>query len=193
MWRILAERVQGASDGHSSASRWMPSTLGMDRRVERGGWEGDCPARKWVADEVRMRRIERLGWVEREERMRGILMVATEPEAARRRCFLPSEREAETVSAGVGGVTLGVCSFSSSLVSGGGGVVVVAMSGFTILLAERRAPPTPQFYLAIESFLCMLYTLSRISMDETHLYTYAGTTSQLLLVNWLMPVLPYTA
>lgn len=34
--------------------------------------------------------MEREGWVESAVMMLGIFMVATEPEAARRRCFFPS-------------------------------------------------------------------------------------------------------
>jgi hypothetical protein len=42
------------------------------------------------AEGVRMSRMERWEWVERAERIWGIFMVATEPEAQRRRCFLLS-------------------------------------------------------------------------------------------------------
>ena len=69
-------------------------------REERGGCSGDWPARKRAAAGVRMRRMERLlllaRWKEEEEdeerawRIRGSLMVATLPLAARRRCRFPS-------------------------------------------------------------------------------------------------------
>lgn len=39
--------------------------------------------------------MERFGWWDRDCRMFGILMVATEPEAASRRCALPSLRWSE--------------------------------------------------------------------------------------------------
>lgn len=46
--------------------------------------------RNFVADEVRIMRMEMLGWLPREEAIRGSLMVATEPVAARRMWSLPS-------------------------------------------------------------------------------------------------------
>jgi len=46
---------------------------------------------------VRMMRIERRGWCERDWAMEGILMVATLPEAARRRCDLLSVEWDEAV------------------------------------------------------------------------------------------------
>lgn len=61
MCRMGASRVQAGEVVHSSGSRWIPSTLGMERREERAGWAEDWPARKWVAAVVRMRRMERLG------------------------------------------------------------------------------------------------------------------------------------
>ena len=49
----------------------------------------DWPWRNWRADSENMRRMERLWCWERACRIRGILIVATEPVAARRRwCFL---------------------------------------------------------------------------------------------------------
>ena len=62
----------------------------MERRDCRCGCSADWPARKFVADWVRRRIMERLGCEERADSMLGIFIVATEPEAARRRCFLPS-------------------------------------------------------------------------------------------------------
>lgn len=68
----------------------MPSTLGISWRDWRVGCSGLWPARKLVADLVRTRRMEREGWWESDCSMRGIFMVATEPDAASRRCFFPS-------------------------------------------------------------------------------------------------------
>ena len=70
------------------------------------GCSGDWPARKRAADLVRMTRIERLGLFASEEIMSGSLIVATEPLAARRRCFLPSWSAAATAAAGVRSASL---------------------------------------------------------------------------------------
>lgn len=56
------------------------------------GCSADWPARKWAAEAVRMRRIERRGRWARAVIIVGILIVATEPEAQRSRCDLPSWR-----------------------------------------------------------------------------------------------------
>ncbi len=70
---------------HSSSSRKTPSTFGIERNVSRCGCSLLWPARKFVADLVRMTRMERSGWCDSAERMFGSLMVATEPEEASRR------------------------------------------------------------------------------------------------------------
>ena len=55
------------------------------------GCSGVEPFRKFTADSVRIMRMEMLGWwSERESAIRGSLMVATEPVAARRMWVLPS-------------------------------------------------------------------------------------------------------
>ena len=62
-----------------------------------------------MADEVRISRMERVdgGWaLVSAAMMLGILMVATEPEAARRRCALPSSREAVSSARALVGVEL---------------------------------------------------------------------------------------
>lgn len=48
-----------------------------------------------MANLVRMTMIERFGWCDRDWRMLGILIDATEPDAASNRCALPSLRWSE--------------------------------------------------------------------------------------------------
>src|ERR1700733_9634684 len=93
---------------HSSSSQCTESTLGRDARESTVGCSGDWPARKRVADLVRMTRIERLERAWKEEIIRGNLMVATEPLAAKSRCRLPSWILAATAAAGVRYSSLGL-------------------------------------------------------------------------------------
>ena len=67
----------------------------------------DVPVKKREAEVVSMRRMERWGWWERDDRREGSLIVATEPVAARRRWSLVSWRERERRSAGEGEVGRG--------------------------------------------------------------------------------------
>lgn len=96
--RIASPRFHGSR--HSSASTYTPSTHGIDRSEDTGGCSRDWPARKRVADGVSSTRMLS-SWLlflwewrsARASMISGSLIVATEPEAARRRCFLLSRRE----------------------------------------------------------------------------------------------------
>jgi len=73
----------------------------MLKREERWGCSVDWPARNLEAEGVRITRIEREGWAEREQRIWGSLMVATEPEQARRRWDFESVAWSEARKRGV--------------------------------------------------------------------------------------------
>ena len=64
--------------------------------------------------------MERLGWWERALRIRGILMVATEPVAARRRWCLASRWWSEAFRIGLGGWCCCCCGFVRDWVYVGG-------------------------------------------------------------------------
>lgn len=70
----------------------MASTEGSWRREAREGCSGVVPFRNFEADSVRIMRMEMFGWWwwDRDSAIRGSLIVATEPVAARRMWVLPS-------------------------------------------------------------------------------------------------------
>lgn len=97
--RIGAPRVHGCT--HSDSSVYMASTFGYLRITARLGCSSAWPCRKCAAELVSTRRIDRLGCCDNPLMMLGIFIVATDPDAASRRCTLPSLRAADTSCAGL--------------------------------------------------------------------------------------------
>ena len=73
------------------------------------GCSSDCPAKKCLADCVRIIRMDSLFLVGKGLAISGIFMTATDPLSARRRCALPS-------SSDEAGVVVAVVGFASIFV-----------------------------------------------------------------------------